>query len=103
MATATATTNTQEQADHPGQVKVTYSGTGTVDVTMQSSGGTSQFDNVTNPSYEFWFKPGAFVYFSVQNQNEGGDVTCSITSDGRRVAGNTSSGAYVIATCSGKA
>jgi hypothetical protein len=103
MATATATTNTQEQADHPGQVKVTYSGTGTVDVTMQSSSGTSQFDNVTNPTYEFWFKPGAFVYFSVQNQNDSGDVSCSVKSAGRTVASNSSSGAYVIATCSGKA
>ena len=104
MATATATTVSQEEADHPGLVKVIYTGTGTVDLTMESStGGTQQFSDVTNPTYTFWFRPGEFVYFSVQNQNPSGDVSCSITSNGRTVANNTSSGAYVIAGCSGRA
>lgn len=103
MATWSGTTIGQEQADHPGRVKVVYSGSGLVDVTMQSTSGTQQFSAVANPSYEFWFTPGAFVYFSVQNQNDGGDVSCSITSNGRTVSANSSSGAYVIATCSGKA
>lgn len=101
-ATATATTIGQEQADHPGQVKVVYTGTGVVDVTLEAPTGTQQFDNVTNPSYTFWFPSNKFVYFSVQNQNESGDVSCSITSNGRTVSSNTSSGAYVIATCSGR-
>lgn len=103
MATSTVTTVTQEQADHPGKVKVVYSATGLVDVTMQSPSGTQQYGAVSNPTYEFWFSPGAFVYFSVQNQNDSGDVSCSVTSNGRTVARNSSSGAYVIASCSGKA
>lgn len=103
MANATATTIGQEAANNPGRVKVTYSASGTVDVTLQATSGTQQFSAVTNPTYEFWFTPGSFVYFSVQNQNDSGDVSCSITSNGRSVSRNTSSGAYVIATCSGRA
>lgn len=103
MATATATTISQEAANHPGRVKVTYSASGTVDVTLQSTSGTQQFSAVTNPTYEFWFTPGSFVYFSVQNQNPSGDVSCSITSNGRTVSSNSSSGPYVIASCSGRA
>ena len=102
QATATATTISQEQADHPGQVKVVYTGTGVVDVTLESPTGTQQFDDVTNPSYTFWFSSSKFVYFSVQNQSASGDVSCSISSNGRTVSSNTSSGAYVIATCSGR-
>lgn len=102
MASSQVTTITQEQANNPGKVKVVYSGTGVVDVTLQAPTGTQQFSGVTNPTYEFWFEPGEFVYFSVQNQNDNGSVTCLVTSNGRPVSANTSSGAYVIATCSGK-
>ena len=102
MTTAQVTTITQEQADNPGKVKVVYIGTGVVDVTLQAPTGTQQFSDVTNPTYEFWFRPGEFVYFSVQNQNDNGAVSCLVTSNGRPVSANSSSGAYVIATCSGK-
>lgn len=102
MTTAEVTTITQEQANNPGKVKVVYSGTGVVDVTLQAPTGTQQFSGVTNPTYEFWFEPGEFVYFSVQNQSDNGAVTCLVTSNGRPVSANTSSGAYVIATCSGR-
>jgi hypothetical protein len=102
VGTATATTVSQEQASNPGRIKVTYSGSGLVNVTLQSTSGTQQFSNVTNPTYEFWFTPGAFVYFSVQNQSDSGEVSCSITTNGRTVSSNKSSGAYVIATCSGR-
>lgn len=102
MGTDTATTINQEQANNPGRVKVTYSGSGVVNVTLQSTSGTQQFSGVTNPTYEFWFTSGAFVYFSVQNDSDSGEVTCSITSNGRTVSSNKSSGAYVIASCSGR-
>jgi hypothetical protein len=102
LATATTRTISAEQAANPGRVKVTYKGTGTVSVTMQSTSGTQQFANVTDPVFEFWFAPGSFVYLSVQNQNDAGSVSCSITSNGRTVSTNVSSGAYVIATCSGR-
>ena len=87
----------------PSQVQVTYSATGTVDVTIQTPTGTQQFGHVTNPSYQFSFAPGAFVYISAQNQNDSGNVSCTVTSNGRTVSSNTSSGAYVIASCSGVA
>lgn len=103
MTTAQVTTITQDQANNPGKVKVVYGGTGVVDVTMQAPSGTQQFGDVTNPTYEFWFTPGSFVYFSVQNQGDSGAVSCTVTSNGRTVSSNTSSGAYVIATCSGRA
>jgi hypothetical protein len=102
IGTATATTVSQEQASNPGRVKVTYSASGLVNVTLQSTSGTQQFSEVTNPTYEFWFTPGAFVYFSVQNQSDSGEVSCSIISNGRMVSSNKSSGAYVIASCSGR-
>ena len=60
------------------------------------------FSDVTDPTYESWFARGEFVYFTAQNQNDSGDVTCTVTSNGRTVSRNTSSGAYVIATCSGR-
>ncbi len=103
VVTKTVTTISQEQADNPGRVKVTYTATGLVDVTISAPGGTQQFSNVTNPSYIFWFRPSDFIYISAQNQNNSGDVSCNITSSGRNVASNSSSGAYVIATCKGQA
>ena len=45
---------------------------------------------------------GEFVYISAQNSTDSGDVTCAITVDGELLVTNTSSGAYVIATCSGR-
>lgn len=84
MGTATATTISQEQASNPGRVKVTYSGSGAVYVTLQSTSGTQQFFNVTNPTYEIWFTPGAFVYIRVQNISDSGEVTCSIPQMGGR-------------------
>lgn len=101
---ASATTKSVEESQ--GLRKIVYSITGTapsVSVTLQNStGGTDQFASVTNPQYEFWIRPGVFLYISAQNNADSGDVACSITSDGRRVASSSSSGAYVIATCSGR-
>ena len=44
---------------------------------------------------------GTFVSISAQNQDERGTVTCRIEADGRVISQNTSSGAYVIASCEG--
>lgn len=48
------------------------------------------------------FHSGDFVYLSVQNENPTGVVTCRIVVDGSTVSENTSTGGYVIATCSGR-
>ena len=102
-ASSPVTITNAEQLAYPGQVKVVYTGTGLVDVTLSAPTGTQQFSGVTNPSYTFWFAPKSFIYFSVRNQNDSGDVSCSVTANGRTVSTNTSSGAYVIATCKGTA
>jgi hypothetical protein len=49
------------------------------------------------------FDRGAFVYFAVQNDTDRGSVSCSIQVDGATIAENTSVGAYVIASCDGRA
>lgn len=43
--------------------------------------------------------PGEFLYFSVQNMGESGNVGCTIEVDGVAVSKIESSGSYVIATC----
>lgn len=48
-------------------------------------------------------RPGTPVYISAQNNGGHGSVICSIESDGVQVAETESSGAYVIAQCSGRA
>lgn len=49
------------------------------------------------------YKPGAFLYLSVQNKGDaGGAVTCRITVGDKVIDEVTSRGAGVIATCRGK-
>jgi len=106
MLTMSQSTRSGDQIRNPGRVPVVYSITGSasaVDVTLENdTSGTSQFGDVVNPSYTYWMRPGSFVYISAQNQGTTGEVTCTITSQGRVVAKSTSSGAYAIATCSGR-
>jgi hypothetical protein len=61
---------------------------------MRDGGGPMNFDNVA---------VGTFVYISAQNNQEYGDISCAIKVDGKIIQTITSSGAYVIATCSGTA
>lgn len=46
---------------------------------------------------------GEFVYLSIQNSHETGSVECRILVDGEVIESARSSGAYVIASCSGSA
>jgi hypothetical protein len=46
---------------------------------------------------------GTFVYISAQNQDTPGTISCEITADGVTIEQAESSGAYVIASCSGTA
>lgn len=65
-------------------------------------GGTEQ-KTITLPWKRIYFMlPGKFAYISAQNQGDRGSVTCSIELDGSTAKESTSSGAYVIATCSGR-
>jgi len=65
--------------------------------------GTEQLDNVRLPwNQRFNMQYGQFMYISAQNQSESGSVTCEILVNNKVVKKSTSSGAYVIATCSGR-
>lgn len=66
-------------------------------------GDTSQQSNQGNGWY-YYFVPrsGQFLYLSAQNQCDGGYVRVKFVKDGLTVRENTSSGAYVIATISGR-
>lgn len=87
---------------------VTYKVTGTagaVDLTMSDEDGdTSQQSKVAVPVTRTLrnMHEGDFLYISAQNQGESGSVICSIEVDGVPVKTATSSGAYVISTCSGR-
>lgn len=82
-----------------------------VDITMESTSGTSQQSNLKVPlssksgsrGLTVEMNRGDFVYISAQNQGSSGSVTCRITVDGAVVSTVTSSGGYTIATCSGTA
>ena len=100
--------------DCPGSDRrVIYFGEGSarsVSFTAQVNGGSSQGETslpVTNTKGQLGLRqcmaPSDFVYFSIQNQDDYGDVTCKIEVDGRMISSVRSAGAYVIATCSGMA
>ena len=92
---------------------VTFEVTGTalyVNITLRAGKTKTQQSDVVVPmksklgnplTYSAY--PGDFLYISAQNQGEYGSVTCTIKVDGVTLISNTSSGAYVIATCDGSA
>lgn len=93
----------------PATVRLEYKITGTakqVDLTYNNAqGNTEQLDNARVPwskvySYTQW-PVGEFAYISAQNQGRSGSVKCQILVDGVELESATSSGEYVIATCSG--
>lgn len=86
---------------------VTYRWSGTaggVNVTMTNrQGNTEQASDRANDQ-ELTIgsmRRGEFVYISVQNTGESGSVECEIEVDGTVIERASSTGAYVIATCSG--
>lgn len=88
----------------PPPASVTYdlTGQGTVSVTLQNeSGGTEQFDTPL-PYHRDLGGFSGFVYISAQLNNTG-TVTCEIKQGDTVIQNATSSGQYVIATCSGVA
>lgn len=65
------------------------------DTTQQSNQGTGWY-------YYFVPKSGQFLYLSAQNQCDSGFVRVKLVKDGVTIRENTSTGAYVIATVSGR-
>ncbi len=75
------------------RVAITYS---------NAEGGTEQKEWITPYTKEFTMSDGSFVYISAQSQQSGfATVTCTIYVDGEKYKTSTSSGEFVIATCSG--
>jgi hypothetical protein len=91
----------------PRLVTVVYKVGGTASrasLTIENeSGGTEQFTVSIPWTKSFQVSPGSFVYVSAQNEGDHGSVTCTITSNGVIVQSANSTGAYVIAGCSGSA
>lgn len=102
----------QVPTTHVVVYEVESSGTTEGFLTLEAPTGTQQSKAdlpLTSP-LSFPFNPGAFVYLSVQNQNDTGSVTCRITDQAttgsytvsRVISENTSSGGYTIASCKGQ-
>jgi hypothetical protein len=64
--------------------------------------GTVQYSNVGSGWAYTWTQTGTrWLYMSAQNNTSSGSVTVKIIRDGKVLAQQTSSGAYVIATVNG--
>lgn len=111
-ATAVEPTPRPTATARPQRVNVQYVVTTSarnheVSLTYENAGGNTEQLQVEIPERrwrkEMRVRRGAFLYVSVQNREDGGSVGCEILVDGVVVERAESSGAYVIATCSGSA
>jgi Mycobacterium membrane protein len=72
-------------------------------LTYQNAGGDTEQKDVSVPwAVSLTMREGHFVYVLAQNKGETGTITCKILLDGVVVKTAESSGAYKIASCSGK-
>lgn len=117
LLVSAACTHDSSGATPPAKVKHTVQffaeGTETkwAAVTMRTeSGGTTQFTpdlpmktkaGEVGLSFDT-YPSGSLLYFSMQNKEGYGSVTCRIVVDGAKVDEVTSSGGYTIATCQGR-
>ncbi len=67
-----------------------------------SSGGTEQATYWLPKTIDFLGQYGDFVYISAQNNDDSGSIQCRILINGVEYKKARSSGAYVIASCSGR-
>ncbi len=109
---------TSWEIECPGTLRqVIYNGTSSApykygEMTAAYPGGTTQ-DSPDLPIHlesdpvpmgdHFCAQPGSFVYISLQNSQDSGDISCSIEVDGILIANIKSYGGYTIASCSGTA
>lgn len=88
-------------------VKATYRVSGTAPgalLTYRNAAGETEQASVTLPwELSFTAKGGNFLYVSAQNEGAAGSVACEILLDDVGRTNSTSSGPYVIATCSNAA
>jgi hypothetical protein len=100
-------TNTPSATSSSSGYLVSYTVGGyatSVDVTYQSLNGSEQANGAPTPwqSSVYQMQKGDFVYVSAQNDDDSGSVTCEIQVDGHIAVTHTSTGAYAVATCSGR-
>lgn len=94
-------------ATAPTQARlVEYSITGSARVVRitdrNNVGGTEQHEVAVPYHYSFEVNPGAFVYLSAQKADTNGEITVSVTVDGRPLQAASASSPYGIATASGR-
>lgn len=99
--------STKSNSSSPTSYSITYriegAGTSKASVTYQNaSDDTEQADIVLPWSKTFDARPDAFLYISAQNDADHGTILCEILINGKIVKQSKSTGAYVIATCSGR-
>jgi hypothetical protein len=91
---------------YSNDISITYRVTGSnnsVDLTIENAGGNTEQLTARMPwSRTFTTKSGEFVYVSAQIDGTG-NVKCEILSNGTVIETASSSGEYVIASCSGSA
>lgn len=98
-------TTTVRRTIAPTTYNVVYEVTGTSAggsmTYFTDQGGTEQGDYGFPFRKNYTMSFGDFAYISVQNNYDLGSVTCKIFVNGVEWKSSTSSGSYVIATCSG--
>ncbi len=95
--------SSQSSSQHAVVYKVTGTASGASLTYANAQGGTEQRDVRVPWQTQMSVQDGAFLYLSAQSDDEYGTIICEIQVDGRRWRESTSSGAYVISTCSGLA
>jgi hypothetical protein len=107
LAQLGSTSSSTPNYSAPTTYRVTYKVTGTASrasLTYENEQGGTEQTEIRIPWQEsMTVKRGAFLYLSAQNEGESGSVTCEIWVDNVKWKESTSSGAYVIASCSGSA
>ncbi len=104
IATFTSCKKEEITPVEPSNYQYEVSGSaGKYDITCEGApNGTVQYSNVGNGWWYKWTQTGTrWLYMSAQNQTGYGTVTVKIIKDGKVIAQQTSSGAYVIASISG--
>lgn len=83
--------------------RITGKTTTKASLTYENATGDTEQATVALPwSKTFTAKPGAFLYISAQNELDYGSIKCEILVEGIVVKQAESTGAYVIASCSGR-
>ena len=106
-STRTSSGNSSSGSSSSSTYRITYRvtgiGTNKASLTYENATGDTEQADVALPwEKTFSAEEGAFLYISAQNDRDSGAITCEILLNGTVAKTAKSSGAYVIATCSGR-